>query len=381
MTKLSFRLLAICILAPPFLYTLTLGGLENLLQKRCYAQIQSIYTAGTSPSLMARRPIDEIIAANIDAYLAQYRLRRVGVSVQVTVKTRQGIPIYPTAFAHPAQEWQIPDALSLAGANYQVLSQGLDLDVTLTIPHNTLFANAILLLFTMASLCTLWYFYHAGVKASQAEADRNRSEIEHLRATKSEFERHLSNLHQQRADLENQLTHIKNELHAEKSKASATENEMLEELTGLEEQLHQKKHRQQELESEIEQLKNQLEHLDKSEKSTEGVKPKAFDATSRRFGTLYKHVIINDRAVKGFLELPDDMKIKAEEVIQQLNYEPDKVIVKRKVFSKKNSATVLESLFAYKGRIYFRKSANQIEILAIGTKHTQTKDLAFLEKI
>ncbi|WP_054031598.1 hypothetical protein [Desulfatitalea tepidiphila] len=381
MKHLSFKLLALCILLPPFLYAFSLSGLENLLQKRYLAQIQSVYTAGTSPSLMARRPLEEIIAANIDAYLEKVWLRRVGVVVQVTVRTGQGNPVYPAAYADHSQEWRMPDPLALASTNYQLLSQGLQLDLSVIIPHNTLFANAILLLLTMAALLALWHFYRASAKTAQAEADRSNTEIQRLHGIKSEFERHLESLQQQRTELEGQLKQIRDELQAEKSKADATENEMLEALTALEIQLLRKVDRQQELENEIDQLKGRLETLDNEEISNNRSKSKPAESAARRFGTLYKQLTLNERAVKGFLELPEDMKIKAEEMLQQLNYEPDKVLVKRKVFGKKNSATVLESLFAYKGRIYYRKTANKIEILAIGTKHTQTRDLAFLEKI
>jgi hypothetical protein len=76
------------------------------------------------------------------------------------------------------------------------------------------------------------------------------------------------------------------------------------------------------------------------------------------------------------------MKIKAEEVIHQLNHDPQMVTIKRKVFGKKNRETVLEVLFAYKGRLYFRNThQNRIEVLSIGTKHTQSKDLTFLDKL
>ena len=63
-------------------------------------------------------------------------------------------------------------------------------------------------------------------------------------------------------------------------------------------------------------------------------------------------------------------------------YSIKKIVFKRKVFGKKNRETVFENIFAYKGRLYFRNIGdNSIEILAIGTKQTQSKDLAFLDKL
>lgn len=91
---------------------------------------------------------------------------------------------------------------------------------------------------------------------------------------------------------------------------------------------------------------------------------------------------MNNRAIEGFVDLTEEMKIKAEEVIHQLNDDPKLVQIKRKVFGKKNRETVFEVLFAYKGRLYFRKIAGtQMEVVVIGTKLTQNKDLSFIEKL
>ena len=90
---------------------------------------------------------------------------------------------------------------------------------------------------------------------------------------------------------------------------------------------------------------------------------------------------MHDKAIDGFVELIEGMKIKAEEVVHQLNDDPNRVQIKRKVLGKKNRETVFEVIFAYKGRLYFRKnSGNRVEVLAIGTKLTQNKDLVFIAK-
>ena len=86
--------------------------------------------------------------------------------------------------------------------------------------------------------------------------------------------------------------------------------------------------------------------------------------------------------MSGFAELNEELKIKAEEVIHQLNADPSKVTIKRKVFGRKGHQTVLEVIFAYKGRLYFRKQKdNRIEVLAIGTKNTQARELEFLSRL
>jgi hypothetical protein len=86
--------------------------------------------------------------------------------------------------------------------------------------------------------------------------------------------------------------------------------------------------------------------------------------------------------VDGFLDLNEELRLKAEEVIHQLNANSDLVAVKRKVFGKKNRETVLEVVFAYKGRLYFRKREDRrVEVVAIGTKNTQERELEFLSSL
>jgi hypothetical protein len=68
--------------------------------------------------------------------------------------------------------------------------------------------------------------------------------------------------------------------------------------------------------------------------------------------------------------------------MMQLNEDPAAVNIKRKVFGKKNRITVLEVVFGYKGRLYFRiKADHQAELLTIGTKNSQQQDLAYLDKL
>jgi hypothetical protein len=90
---------------------------------------------------------------------------------------------------------------------------------------------------------------------------------------------------------------------------------------------------------------------------------------------------LHERALKGFGELSEDMKLKCEEVIHQLNDNPQQVPVKRKVFGKKGIETILEVTFSYNGRLYYRSGKDQkTEVLAIGTKNSQEKDLGFLNR-
>ena len=106
------------------------------------------------------------------------------------------------------------------------------------------------------------------------------------------------------------------------------------------------------------------------------------DVISKRLKTLYKELQVHDRALKGFLDLEEGMRLKCEEVIHQLNGEPDLVTVKRKVFGGKGCDTFFETEFAYKGRLYFmRHPGGKVEVVAIGTKNTQATELGFLSRL
>jgi hypothetical protein len=133
---------------------------------------------------------------------------------------------------------------------------------------------------------------------------------------------------------------------------------------------------------EIDALRDQIRQYEKARRSEEKQKVRAVEAAGKRFRTLYKKLTVHPRAVEGYIELTDDMRIKAEEIVHQLNENPDQVPIKRKVFGRKGMETVLEVIFAYNGRLYFRRRGDQrIEVLVIGTKNTQNRDLGFIKKI
>ena len=51
-------------------------------------------------------------------------------------------------------------------------------------------------------------------------------------------------------------------------------------------------------------------------------------------------------------------------------------------FGGKAHQTVLEVIFGYKGRLYFRKTKDKrAEVLAVGTKNTQARELDFLARL
>ena len=165
-------------------------------------------------------------------------------------------------------------------------------------------------------------------------------------------------------------------------KASKNEDEMIKEIVALEEKVHNKINFLNERQKEIDALKEKIKLFEKEARKESKQKTKVYNSVRKRLKTLYKNISIDKRAIIGFLDLTEDMKIKSEEIIHKLNENPKLVPIKRKVFSKKGRSTVQEVIFAYNGRLYFRATKNsRIEILTIGTKNTQAKDLEYLDSI
>jgi hypothetical protein len=156
---------------------------------------------------------------------------------------------------------------------------------------------------------------------------------------------------------------------------------MFEEILSLEEKFNTFIELKQSKENEIEELKSKIKIYER--RKSPKVRRNEFDFSTKRFQVLYKNVEMNRKAMSGFLNLTEEQQIKVEELIHMLDLNPDNVVIKRKVFSgKKNRTTCFEVLFAYNGRLYFKKNENnKIEILVIGTKNTQTRDMEFIHNI
>ncbi len=128
----------------------------------------------------------------------------------------------------------------------------------------------------------------------------------------------------------------------------------------------------------VAQLKEEMDRLAQQSRKIK----KTVDAARKRFGVLYRNLLFTDRALEGFLALTDEFQLKAEETIHKLNDDESAITVKRKVFGKGGKMDFLEITFAYSGRLYYQKDSQARRmIVAIGTKNTQEKDLAFLESI
>lgn len=381
MKFLSFKILILCILLPPVLYVLSIQHLEEQLRAGYAKEIEEIYIGDTRPLLAGSVRLRDAIEKNIDLWLQNKSLISWGVKVSVTVVTKKGEILYPPVFEEEEEALRPLNLMKTAGDNYRLMNEGPEVNLDLNLGHGTPISVAILAGYVLIFLLVLYFYYRAGVrKARQAELETNK-EIEKLRSMEDTHTEKLKALAQEREKLSAESKRIKKALENEKVKASKNEEEMIEEIVKLEEKFKKNLALQQEQEEEINALKEEIKELEGKTTRKES-KPRLKDIDAKRFRTLYKNISISDRAISGFAGLSDELKIKSEEVIHQLNENPDLVTIKRKVFGKKSKHTVLEVIYGYKGRLYFCKTKdNRIEVLAIGTKNSQTKDLEFLDNL
>lgn len=352
--------------------------LETTLDKKYTTEIEEQYLGDSKLLFDGRLSVGDAVNKNITLYLKNINFLFSELEIDVTVISKKGVAIYPPADEDAGDSFAVNDFLKIASDNYSILDEGLKVNVTVSLERDSLLSIAIFSVFLIISLIFLYLCYIGDRKKITFEAEVKNDEILRLREFEKENSNRLSELSKESDVLKDSLTELR------KQAADATRNEdgMLEEVIRLEEEVSENLSRQKIQQEEIDLLNEQIEKLKYGKKKGGRQKTKNRETILRRFKALYKNIIVHDRAVDGYSELEEDLKLKCEEVIHQLNEAPEKVTVKRKVFGRKGRETVLEVLFAYKGRLYFRNSKRgKAEVLAVGTKNTQARELEFLDKL
>ena len=383
MRHFSFKILLLCILLPPLLYILTVQVIENRLQKHFVREIENHYLGDTRALFDGTIRLRDAVNDNIDRILKDSKLDAFGLDVKVTVNSKTGMLVYPVEYSQQQNLPSSMDAAATAAENFRLLNEGLQLAVAARIEHLALLPLIILLIYVFTAMILL-YFHHRSVGNRLLEEEQQRAaEFERLQNREQATARDLTDLRNQRETMKADLQRLKYELSDEKDKASRNEDELIEEIEGLEKQLQANLDHQEQQLQEIEALKEQIQQFEKGLRKGGKQKMRAEQAAAKRFAAIYKNIDISSRAIDGFVELNEELKIKAEEVIHQLNEDPDQVIVKRKVFfGKRDRKSIKEVIFGYKGRLYFHTPKDSsTEVLAIGTKNTQARELEYLNRL
>ena len=376
MKYFPFKILVLCVLLPPVFYIFSIQSIERYLHGKYLREIENTYLGNTDPLFNGSIGLKEAVAKNIAFFLKSKKLLSWGLNAQLTIMTKRGRMIYPSIFNDEPSPLS-SNPMNLAAENYALMNEGVMIEFNLSLEHNTRIANFLLFFYIFLSLFVLSRYYHRGLKKACREEREKEAEIKRLQDLEAKRYESLLDLTTEKQHLTAEYELMQKQYEDIKKKASINENEMIEEIMALEEKINQNLARQKGQQQEIDVLRGKL-----SDYEREQPKLKAAGAFQKRFKSIYKNLLFHERALAGFIRLDNNLKIKAEEIIQQLNIDSASVPVKRKVFGKKGRETVLEVVFAYKGRLYYRRlTDNRIEILAIGTKNVQTKDLEFLDKL
>jgi len=379
---LSFKIFILCILLPPIFYIFSMQTMESHLKGRYAKEIEDLYTGDTRPLFDGSVRLKDAINNNINRYLQSKAILSWGVKAKVTVTTKKNTILYPAVFNDEENSILPHNPMQVAADNYNLMNEGLVVDVDLILEHNTLLSNTILAFYICISVLVLFLYYSTGIKKARQEDTEKETKIARLLEFEKNHTSKLKDLIKVKQKLVSEIIKIKRKLVHEKIRASKNEDDLIKEIVALEENINENIALQNEKQEEINALKEKIKLFEKERQKENKQKTNSFNRVRKRFKTLYKNISVNKRALDGFFDLTDDMKIKVEEIIHKLNEDPSFVLVKRKVFGKKGRATVQEVIFAYKGRLYFRKTKDgKIEILTIGTKNTQAKDLEFLDNL
>ncbi len=376
----SISILCACILIPPAFYLLSVQITERQVEEYIASRIEETYTGDPQALLDGSARLEDVLETNINRYLSESVLVRYGFALHVSVTTRSGRSVFPSQLE--TREPGPSDVRRVAMENFALLNEGLTVHVEAQLGHNRLISNLLLGVYVLAALITLLVHYRSASRKTVREEEERSREMNRLAALEQSNTVRLSELQQQRERLVGEFGNLKSALQNERERAERNEYDLIAEVELLEKKLAENLALQETQQTEIEAFREKFTLLEKEQRREDKGRQKAFAAYQKRFASLYKNILVSERAVEGFMELNEEMRLKAEEVIHQLDATPDLVTIKRKVFGKKNRETVLEVVFAYRGRLYFRRGPDRrVEIAAIGTKNTQSRELEFLSSL
>jgi hypothetical protein len=383
MRRFPYRLLFICILAPPLFYIFTLQGLEVYLTERVETEINIIKIKSYQSLYEGRYTVKEEINRNVGEYLLSHGfMNRIGISTEISIRTKDGRILYPSDLKEDmygtagTNSGSSMNYMDIATLNYKILNDDPEASVKINIRHNSWLSNSLLLFYILVFVFIIQRSVRNRVRESEELDREQRGHIDKLAGMLKESENGLSDI---RNKEEGYLRKIE-ELRKERENLSTDIDGLLEEMENLETGLTAQRGLREKREQEVHSLQNEINDL-KERMQNSKKKIKAIDTTRKRFKVLYKNLEFSERALEGFLSLSDEFQLKAEEIIHRLNEDRTAVSVKRKVFGKGGKMNVLEADFAYSGRIYFQADAElKTRVLVLGTKNTQDQDIAYLER-
>jgi len=371
MRFIPFKLLILCILLPPLMYLMTVSFLETYLQRKYDKGINNVYLSDMNDILNGLTTLKSSINTSIETYLRNNLFLKTGGILDIRVTTKGGAILYPATYQNVAVDNLTTDPVKLAEKNFALLNEGTEVQVGVKIRHTSFLALGLLFFYELLFLGGLYQYYRKVRSSNRREELEKSNELNRLQELENQRLEQIRQLSKERESLLSDYDQLQSTFEKEKSQLEKTEEDLFIEIETLERKL-----------TEIDILKEQIQELESIHQVAVKQKEKSADRLGKRFKALYKNIDITSRALESLVDMNEDMSLKAEEIIHQLNSDSALVPVKRKVFTKKGNATAFEVTFAYNGRLYFRKSKdNRAEVLTVGTKNTQQKDLTYIDSL
>ncbi len=355
--------------------------LELYLEKYYTQAIENIYIGDTQPIFDGSIRLREAINNNIDDYLQKSQLLSWGIKAEIKVTEGEGVPLYPVPLGQDLFPLESLSREEIAAENYRLMRQGLSVSVDILLVWDSVLVLSFFFLQLFGVALVFRLLYTRSVARANADYRERQQELNRLYKLEEEHRTRLERLHQEKQQLAADIENARNHLETYREKASQNEDAMIDEMIQLEEKMQQNMELMQQMEKENVSLKEiASQYEERLQKG--GKKSAAYGNVEKRFKTLYPNILMNKRALENFIALAGDMKIKAEAVIKHLDENTVNVDIKRKVELRKSREKIFEAMFSYNGRLYFRNTTgSRIEVLAIGNKNSQAKDMAFLENL
>ena len=391
----AFRVIYVAIFVFILLYVFSVRGAEQLLQNH-FSEVVRDAVRVTSLSV----PVKTQIQNRIERRVARSRwVRWGGVHATVIVLASDGATwIY--VGGRTVQPPGSLDPREIAREAERLLPA--QEEVIVSVPHNALLANAILVFYATLLLMVL-FFYNRAVSRSEGRRLQEVVAARDLTALRAQgIEQELEAVRRRMLEVEPAEREQSDEIRALQQERQGLQAK-LEALAHREEELRLTAARATELDQERQALEELLEeaggelatrdeeirNLERTLKrggaraAAPAGKGREAEVLARRFETLYKTLEIDARAISDLVALRDEtMKLKAEESLKRLSDETENVAVRRKVGGLPPRLAIFELGFAGKGRIYYARGAKRrFRVLAVGAKNSQKTDLDYLRKL
>jgi len=386
----SFRVTYIAILVFVLLYVFTVKGVEQLFGRSFREKVT--VAMHVDP---AAGPVADQIQRRVDAVVRDSPWVRVGgVRVTAIVLGADGQPIY-------AGGRRIPTPMPGDPVAEAALLLPASADIVVSVPHNSLVANSILVSYAGALIYTLFLYdrrrqrYEEGrIAAALAAREETATRAARIEAELAELTRQVDDrveaevsgemmsVRAERGALQEKLAVLARRESELRAQAGRFQETLLSERTGLEELLDEAL---ADLSRKDEALRGLEEKLKRAGQPKEAAAPRArdIDLLAQRLRTLYKNLEVDDHAIHDLIALRDEsMKLRAEEEIKRLSDDVETAAVRRKVGGLPSHLTIFELGFAGKGRIYYTIGRQRrFRVLSVGAKNSQKTDLEYLSRL